>query len=51
MRNLRKRRLVALLTLLIKQTVDFPRYKELTGVPGSDRSENIEFVFREPGGK
>ena len=35
----------------IKQTIDFPWYKEWTGVAVSTRIENIEFVYRELGGK
>jgi cyclase len=35
----------------IKKTIDFPWYKEWTGVAVASRTENIEFVFRELGGK
>jgi glyoxylase-like metal-dependent hydrolase (beta-lactamase superfamily II) len=35
----------------IKKTIDFPWYKDWTGVPVSSRAENIEFVYHELGGK
>ena len=35
----------------IKKTIDFPWYKEWTGVSVRDRAENIEHVYRELGGK
>ncbi|MBS0263842.1 MAG: MBL fold metallo-hydrolase [Planctomycetes bacterium] len=35
----------------IKKSIDFPWYKEWTGVAVSTRVENIEFVYRELGGK
>jgi hypothetical protein len=35
----------------IKKTIDFPWYKDWTGVAVSSRTENIEFVYRELGGK
>ncbi len=35
----------------IKKTIDFPWYKEWTGVAVAERVENIEFVYRELGAK
>jgi len=35
----------------IKKTIDFPWYKEWTGVSVRDRVENIEHVYRELAGK
>lgn len=35
----------------IKKTIDFPWYKEWTGVAVCERVENIEHVYRELGGK
>jgi len=35
----------------IKKTIDFPWYKEWTGVSVRDRAENIEHVYKELGGK
>ena len=35
----------------VKKNIDFPWYKEWTGVPVASRVENIEFVYRELGGK
>lgn len=34
----------------IKKSIDFPWYKEWTGVDVNTRTENIEFVFKELGG-
>ena len=35
----------------IVEAIDFPWYKDWTGVAASTRTENIEFVYRELGGK
>ncbi len=35
----------------IKKTIDFPWFKEWTGVPVAERVENIEHVYKEMGGK
>jgi glyoxylase-like metal-dependent hydrolase (beta-lactamase superfamily II) len=35
----------------IKESIDFPWYQEWTGAPVSKQTENIEFVYKELGGK
>jgi hypothetical protein len=35
----------------IKKKIDFPWYKDWTGVAVRDRAENIEHVYHELGGK